>query len=406
MPESMERIFPGFFQYLNLSLHLGPPLKLFSRQHVLASITQAEDPLSSLETIAPSLPHGELKKLLESVQALFAERMNSLFADGKKRSVIRCLRSAESISFAASSEGQRAIPSAEKVLGLGMSDGRSGFYRKDDNTLFQGITPVRQLIPLSRMNGPALCFLEETVASLPEQSLMQECAASRHLCQRNIPFILKMWGVSYHKTREALPIRRIISEYCNEGLLFDYIRKESNLLKRMKLGLQLAHSLQQMHAQGLVHMNLLPSSILVHSEGDEVSLRLRSVSAFRDLSIPSHKTCVSLSDCFIPQEAVEKMRQQEPIPVTPALDLWQSANLFFALKHGRFPSEEALTLFPEREPFRFGYLSIHSYIGSKISSPKDPVDQAILALSSFLPEHRPSAAALADIISHWIESHS
>lgn len=408
-PENIEQLSQGFFQRFVLSLALGPPLQLFSRQHRIALITQAENPLSALEDTAPSLPGGELNKLLVSLQPAFTERMNALFSDVKKRGVIRCLRSAQVVSFPTSSEEPRTFPSSEKILALGLSEGRSGFYRKGEATLSQGAANVRILIPLSGAKEPPLCVVEEggLSTSPPSASLMEECAASRHLRQKNIPFILKMWGVSYHKTKGAAPLRRILSEYCNEGLLFDYIRREQNVLKRMKLGLQLAQALAEMHSQGIVCLNLSPSSILVHSEGDEVSIRLRSLSSFRDLSLPAHRTCSSFDNLpFQPPEILNKLSEQEPVPVTPAIDLWHASNLFFALKNGRFPSEEAFTLFPERAPNRFGYMSMHTYIGHKTNSPRDPVDQAIVDLSSFFPEYRPPAAVLVDLISRWIASHS
>jgi len=409
VPENLESLLPGLFNHIKNSLRLGMPLQVFSRIHLISTITQTEDPLALLEEIAPFFPSCELASLVTAIQPVFVERMNRLLADEKKRGVIRYLRGARSLSFSELTLDPRSYPKQLTILGMACHGGKSGFYLKSEYINQLGTKNVQPLLSFPPKESTSLCMvypeaLENATSS--SVALMGECAASLHLNRRNIPFILKMWGVNYYKIQGKPPIRRIFSEYATQtSLLSEYLRSELSLLKRMRLGLQLAQTLQQMHSQGLFHMNLIPDSILVLKEGEEVSIRLHNFASLRDATI-RNQTTASLSLTTYPSpEMIQLPDSEKPIPVTPGPDLFNLGNILFALKFGLFPFQEVHFGFSEKKRrfFMDGVMKVHAIIDIYIPSPQNPLDKAIVDLFSTFPENRPPASAVADILSHWID---
>jgi len=223
-----------------------------------------------------------------------------------------------------------------------------------------------------------------------------EANVSRELQARGNRYALKIWKTSYEKAEKAS--ERLVMEYCNGGHLGVYLRRECDVLKRMRLGLQLVQGLLEMHESGYSHGDLKIPNILVIENGENPEIRIADFGTSRRMGEP-----MGPFGTFPAPEVFEHDPSEERFRVQPSLDLWALADILHFLRFGTTVLQERGLFFSlDPEEFMARAKEVKSSFREIRHQLHEPLVDCIACLFSSHPHHRPSLREVLDVVRTWV----
>jgi serine/threonine protein kinase len=211
--------------------------------------------------------------------------------------------------------------------------------------------------------------------SSPSSNNFPELAIAQRL--HNAPFVLNYSPVYYRK--DPTKIKATLSPFCNAGDLDSYIKQKTAhpIEDKLAIAIQLAKGIAEMHARGVVHVDLKPKNILLTSHGEERHVRIADfgLSCPVGTSKPFAGTIT-----YAPPEQVEAKTAKIIMHAKKSLDVWAFGNILAELMYHHkinvFSSSKAAILQSENEELFQKYHDLRSIMKKIISG--EPLPKAIL----------------------------
>lgn len=223
-----------------------------------------------------------------------------------------------------------------------------------------------------------------------------EADVSHDLQVRGNRYALKIWKVPHEKLGKVS--ERLLMEYCNGGHLGSYLREECDVLKRMRLGLQLVQGLFEMHESGYSHGDLKVENILVIEQEGVPEIRIADFGTARRMGEP-----MGPYGTFPAPEVFEQDPSEGRFIVRPSLDLWSLAEILYFLRFGKTVLRERGLIFSlDPDEFLERASGIKASFRELRHQLREPLVDCIARLFSVHPHHRPALTEVVDIVHTWV----
>lgn len=234
-------------------------------------------------------------------------------------------------------------------------------------------------------------FTYECPGNAERDAFLREISI-RETLQNIAPYILKLIKIDYDKDKK---IKGVFSEFCDKESLQSHILDQ---LHNCSLDsffynsfTQLLHCINALHKQGVVLLNLHPSTILVTTEADS-SLSIR-ISDFRAAQSKDFPPVVEEDFSQSPYTSPERM--EDPTTVNYASDMWSLGLILLEMMMGR----QANAFLNSQQPWIDSYNWIHRLLDATIEKTTDSVQYNCRICKGLLqvhPKDRLTAAAIVE----------
>lgn len=244
-------------------------------------------------------------------------------------------------------------------------------------------------------------YAEPTNQPTAREDLLHDCSISHLLRDRlGIREVVKI--------REVRSAQRVgaLMEFCDQGTLESYLRKESDPIKRMTLALELVQGLAKMHEKGYCHLDLKLINVLVKTEADGPHIRIGDLGTCQPVIMNGAPRLTPSCGTFPAPEMQEAGSRNGQVSVNPGLDLWVLGDMLWSITHNGESLLNTLQLsYATPYPSFMAQVSrLQNHVRTVAAQSGDPLDQSIAALFSTNPQERPSAAVVAYALQSKLES--
>jgi serine/threonine protein kinase len=366
---------------------------------------QSEGVVSRLNALCKEVFFDRIPEVIRSHQERFLSEMN-VNSTGLERSRITQLQPL----FDEVGAPKRRILCLEGIQGL-----TAQFFTKCPKGPIGAFKQMRQLIPFDAgmcRNIPLILAKIRTMhrkETLPEG--IQTPLSQKEFCQEEINnffkeapisdmlhasgarYIVKIWRVQYQKKERST--ERLLIEYCDKDHLLSYLRTETDVLTRMKLGLQFVEGLLGMHERGFCHGDLKGNNIFVKTVDGQAQVR-----------IGDFGNCRRIGEIMGPYPtfpAPETFLSGGRIPVQPSLDLWGVGDVLFFLRFGYSILNKNRMVFSENpDVFLQKAKELKNSLSPMRKKWKEPLVDCIARLFNFQPERRVPMSEVVIIVREWV----
>lgn len=247
----------------------------------------------------------------------------------------------------------------------------------------------------------AKAYAEPTTQPTAREDLLHDCSIS-HLLRDRL-------GI-----REVVKIREVRStqgvgalmEFCDQGTLESYLKKESDPIKRMTLALELVQGLAKMHEKGYCHLDLKLINVLVKTEADGPHIRIGDLGTCQPVVMNGRPRLTPPCGTFFAPEMQEAQARNGQVSVHPGLDLWVLGDMLWSITHNgeSLLNTLQLTYSTPYPTFMSQVSHLQNHVRTVAAQSGDPIAQSIAALFSTNPQERPSAAVVAHVLRSKLES--
>ena len=289
--------------------------ELLSRSELALEPYPEQNFCRDLQQAAKTLSSEELHMYLGCRKAEFVARMN---LQAKNSPEGKCVWELS---------GKTSPISSRMVLAFEDVD-KSDFYIRE-RQICEGITKrVFLIIPsfLSVSGGRPFALAQFKEADSREMA-EREVAIAHQLQKGPHSGIVEMDLVPYYRTTSPSRQLTALMEYCEGGTLSEYRTKETPLVERIDLSMDLLRHLICMHAAGICHLDLKPSNICITKKTGKVEPRIIDLNTAHHFDYQT-----DLCSTYPPPEMMhDKGVVKGYVEVEPSLDYWSIARILWGL---------------------------------------------------------------------------
>ena len=371
----------------------------------LLSSETHETLVERLRSLPSSIPFALVQEVLSLHQERFLREMD------RDASSLRCSRITH-ITFHSEDGSKRRLLCLEGVRHV-----RSQFLIKGpkiEGGLFKDLRRLLPLMPEDHRNRPFVLAKLRTVHAAEDQpegrpldameqpfsldevkSFFKEADVSHHLRKNTVPYVLKVWSANYRKKDGVSS--RLLMEYCDGGELFSYLKRETDVMKRMTLAPQLVEGLLGIQRVGFCHGDLKYHNIMINHG----SVRIGDFGTTRREGEP----CLAMSTLPAPEMFcgfLEGRRAEAHV----SADLWSLGDILYFLRFGKsLLGEMDLSCRGDPDAFLERARTVPAMCREKAGEFHDELTECIARLFSFEPEERPSLDEVLGVVREWLAGH-
>jgi len=261
------------------------------------------------------------------------------------------------------------------VIGNRLSNGNRKTIKVASSLSSDELFAIASLKKPWRNSTNSSIFLQEAQISY-ELNIMQQ-----------IKSIVRMDFIKHDK------IGRLLMELCEGVDLHHYLEHISSPRESLRLGMEIAETIRNLHACGFTHLDLKTTNIFIRIIGGESHICLGDLESVLSLTNSDGAPSIFNRQSTYPSpEVFGKTRARN----SPDIDLWALGEILHILFVGRtILGDERFNLFhaTRKEVFQEKALLLEQTLSDTLGKSPNPIHRCIADLFSMDPEQRPRPSA-------------